>query len=85
MDSPAMTRPRLVDLLDAEGVDPTAYRVDGSRGDECLILEVDHSGWAVYYAERGLRSGERQFDTEDEACRFMLDRLVADPSTRRRA
>jgi len=49
------------------------------------VLEVAPGGWAVYYAERGLRTEERQFDTEDEACRFMLDRLLADPGNRRRA
>lgn len=85
MNGTAMTRSRLVDLLEAEGVDAAAYRVDGTSEDECLVLEVAPGGWAVYYAERGLRTEERQFDTEDEACRFMLDRLLADPGNRRRA
>jgi hypothetical protein len=76
-----MSRARLVELLEAESVDANSYRLDGSRGDECLVLETHVGGWVVFYAERGLRTGERCFETEDEACRFMLDRLLADPTT----
>lgn len=40
--------------------------------------------WIVCCSERGLRSGERGFTTEAEACECMLDRLLRDPSTRHR-
>jgi hypothetical protein len=62
MTGSVLTRARLVDLLEAEGVYPGAYRVDGTRDDECLVLQADVHGWLVYYAERGLRSGERWFE-----------------------
>ena len=39
--------------------------------------------WAVYYAERGLRSGERLFVTEHDACSYLLDVVLKDPTTRR--
>jgi hypothetical protein len=55
----------------------------GERADEALVMEGQGTAWVVYYAERGLRSGERSFESEDEACRFMLDRLLRDPTTRR--
>ena len=80
-----MNRLSLVELLNAERVRPDVYSVDGlplSRVDERLVLEIVEGGWAVYYAERGGRSGERRFDTEDEACHFMLDRLLADAGNR---
>jgi hypothetical protein len=36
----------------------------------------------VYYAERGLQSGERRFTTEEDACRFLLALVLEDPGTR---
>ena len=80
-----MNRLSLAELLNADRVRPDVYSVDGlplSRVDERLVLENVEGGWAVYYAERGGRSGERRFDTEHEACHFMLDRLLADSGNR---
>ena len=82
VDAP-LTRARLEALLDAENVSGDSYELHGGRADEALVMEERGGAWIVYYAERGLRSGERTFQTEDEACRFMLDRLLRDPSTRR--
>ena len=45
-------------------------------------LDQVGSRWSVYYSERGQRSGERIFDSEDEACRYLLNLLCNDPSTR---
>jgi hypothetical protein len=81
---PPLTRERLTALLDAENVDPASYRLNGERADEALVLERAPNAWVVYYAERGLRSGERTFVTESEACEFLLDELLRDPSTRKR-
>ena len=30
-------------------------------------------GWSVYYSERGVRTGEVHFDTEQEACDYLLN------------
>jgi hypothetical protein len=82
-----VNRQSLVELLNAERVRPDVYSVDSPpplRVDERLVMEIVEGGWAVYYAERGGRTGERRFDTEDEACRFMLDRLLADSGNRQR-
>lgn len=70
------------DLLDAERVRPDSYSLDGSEPDECLCLLPVTDGWAVFYAERGSRTGERRFETEDEACIFMVNRLLADSANR---
>ena len=77
-----MNRTILQDLLDAERVAADAYSLDGHRCDECLCLEKTHGTWHVHYAERGQRSGERMFASESDACTFMAQRLLADPSTR---
>lgn len=77
-----MNRTQLLQFLDSQNISREAYRLDGSWCNECYRLEDLGHGWAVYYAERGLRSGERHFETEDEACDFLLNRLLSDPSTR---
>lgn len=79
-----MNRASLRALLEAEGVAGDQYDLEGDFCDECLRLEQVNGVWHVYYAERGLRTGERQFETEDDACQFMAQRLLADPSTRAR-
>ncbi len=80
-----MNRASLKALLVAEGVADDQYDLNGRFCDECLHLEHIDGSWHVYYAERGLRTGEREFETEDEACQFMARRLLADPSTREQA
>lgn len=46
------------------------------------MLAIVEGGWSVYYPERGERVAETFFDTEDEACSFMLLKLVEDATTR---
>jgi hypothetical protein len=83
-----MDRSALRQFLDREQVDPRSYGLDGASGvpvqdrEERYFLEEVPSGWSVYYWERGLRSGEQSFDTEDEACNRLLDLLLRDRTTR---
>jgi hypothetical protein len=76
-----MNRHSLQELLDAEHVRRDGYSLNGDR-DESMCMEPVAGCWAVYYSERGLRSGERRFEIEDDACRFLAARLLADPSNR---
>jgi hypothetical protein len=69
--------------LEAGGVRPDTYDLDGRPCEECLRIERVTDGWVVYYAERGFRTNERHFNTEAEACAYMADRLLHDPTTRR--
>jgi hypothetical protein len=85
-----MNRSSLPEFLDREQIDPRSYGLDGASGlpiqdrEERYFLEEGPSGWSVYYWERGLRSGEQSFDTEDEACQHLLDLLLRDRTTRMR-
>jgi len=74
---------RLVELLDAKGIDRNAYNLAGSTGGEGYVL--DHQGqlWSVFYAERGEHTNRRDFDTEQAACEYLLGLLLDDPTTRR--
>jgi hypothetical protein len=67
---------------DDEGIRPSAYSLEGGLPPEQYVLSLEEGGWCVYYSERGERTGEAWFDTEDEACSYLLLRLVEDPTTR---
>jgi hypothetical protein len=77
-----MNRDELRLLLQSNNVRPDAFDLDGRYCEECLRLEKAIDGWVVHYSERGLRTGERHFNTEDEACRYMADHLLRDPTIR---
>jgi len=69
------TVPELAEALRGAEVPTSAYSLlDGDR-DEAVVLDTDGRGWNVHYSERGLRTGERRFATEGEACAEVLRRL----------
>ena len=74
-------RQELTEILRREGINPDAYALDGGHDGERYVIDVRPGGWAVYYSERGLESGRRDFETEDEACRYLLALLRDDPTT----
>jgi hypothetical protein len=85
-----MDRSSLREFLNRERIDPRSYGLDGPEDlpvedrEERYFMDVTPSGWSVYYWERGLRSGEQLFDSEDEACSYLLDLLLRDRTTRMR-
>lgn len=49
------------------------YNLDGKgRDDERLCLIQENSKWVVYYLERGVRTTELLFNSEEEACNYIL-------------
>ena len=77
-----MNRASLIRLLEVEGVRSGSYSIDRQPQDESLCLEIASGGWIVYYSERRLRTGECDFETEDEACEFMAQELLASGANR---
>ena len=74
-------RQQLGDILHREGINPNTYALDGGHPSERYVLDIRPGGWAVYYSERGLESERREFDSKDEACNYLLDKLRSDPTT----
>ena len=66
----------LRELLDAVPVPPDAVVLLGDTPDEAYVLDRDGTGWVVFYAERGLRTEERRYPSEDEACRDLYTRAT---------
>ncbi len=77
-----MNRDELEIILRERGVSSLAYCLGGGLPNEKYTLDQAGAKWPVYYSERGQRSGERVFDSEDEACRYLLQLLTKDSSTR---
>lgn len=52
------------------------YNLDGKgRTDERLNLEFSNGAWYVFYEERGVKTTNLRFETEDEACEFIYKYL----------
>lgn len=67
---------------DRAGINGAVYSLDGGLPSEKYVLALELGGWRVYYSEHGHRTDEHVFDTEDEACSYLLASLVQDPTTR---
>lgn len=57
------------------GIPGDAVSLHGEMKDEAYILEQVGRHWAVYYSERGVRTDEKRFDDEAEACRYLCAKL----------
>ena len=75
--------------LDEEGVKPIYYSLNGIREVQEVgaaigahILEKKGKKWMCYFYERRGKFDVKYFDTEDEACKYMLEQLTSDPTTR---
>lgn len=80
-----LDRAALRRILDQETVEPRSYNLDGEHDPEAYVLSIRPGGWATFYSERGQEVGRREFDTEDEACAYLLDLILRDPTTRTRS
>ncbi len=74
-----MNRGELHRALTSLGVSDDAFDLTGdASGDECYVLCQLASTWRVYYAERGLRTGEVTYTCESDACAGLLQRVTRD-------
>jgi len=79
-----MNKIELKKALQKEGVRDDVYDLSGGHLDETLTLGEVYGRWFVYYNERGIESGRKEFVTESEACEYLLSKLRRDPSVRGR-
>jgi len=77
-----MNRSELAEILKREGFRYDAYALDGGCLDERYCLDNSYGVWSVYYSERGLQSGKKEFAIESDACEYFLQMLRKDSSTR---
>jgi hypothetical protein len=77
-----MTKSELQKILRSEYIRQDAYDLDGGHRTETYTLGEAQGRWFVYYSERGLESGRKDFATESEACEYFLNWLRRDPTVR---
>ena len=68
-----MTVQEMLRVFRANGVPEHFYVIGGLGGGECYGLASQDGRWIVYYSERGQRSILNTFETEDAACRKLVD------------
>jgi hypothetical protein len=71
--------------LRTEGILESAYCLEGGLPCEEYVLAQETSGWAVYYGERGDKTGYRHFDGESDACDYFFATITHDKTTYRKA
>lgn len=74
-----MTKTELKPILDQEGFLASRYSLSGGDPDDAICLTFEGGSWRVYYSERGNRDGLVSFDTEFEACEYLLNELRSLP------
>src|SRR4051812_35209693 len=84
-DECQVNRQELLETLERLDIDANAFSLGGGHPVEKYCLSPEARGqWSAYYSERGLRTGLKFFSSEDEACRYLLQWMLDDPTTRRR-
>lgn len=78
-----MTVAELKQLLVASGVSDEAYALTGGHPNEAYVLDFDGRHWRVYYCEKGIESGTKEFTSESDACEYLREVLVKDSTTAR--
>lgn len=59
------------------GVPKELYNLEGKgRKDERFCLEYTGDKWNVFYVERGCRTTDLFFDSEEEACLYLYKELI---------
>jgi len=62
--------------LKNNNVPKDSYTLLSSPQDDSLVLERNEGGWYVFYCERGLRTGEKFFSVEGDACKYFLSMII---------
>ncbi len=80
-----MNRQEIRKLLVEQGVMESAYSLEGGlSGDQYVLSDNGDGTWSVYYYERGEKLGLQTFRTENAACLHLLQKILSDPTTRKR-
>lgn len=72
-----MNKENLKKFLNEKGIDSDLYNLDGKgRVDERFCLENKNDEWYVYYSERGIKTTNKRFLSEEDACDYIYNQLV---------
>ena len=67
----------VADFLIREGVRPRFFAINTVVADDAVVLyQEGPARWVVFYTERGVRSSERVYDSEDAACQALIKKAL---------
>lgn len=71
-----MDRSELKNILKNKNIPAYEYNLDeAGRDDERLCLKFTDGKWNVYFSERGVKTTNLFFASEDEACKYILHEI----------
>lgn len=71
-----MKKEELQSALKQMGVPSMLYNLDGEgRTDERFCLEFIDNEWRVYFSERGIKTTNERFASEEAACQFIYEQF----------
>ena len=79
---PRMNLEDLQKILREECIDMKYISMSTNMVDETYCIEERSGTWYVFYRERGLRTSEKSFEREEEACKELLERVLRDRTIR---
>ncbi len=62
-------------ILTIKNVPKDSYSLTGGLPNEEYCIGYTGQNWEVYYSERGLKTGLKSFNSENEACVYFLEQL----------
>ncbi len=72
-----MNKNELQHILNENSVSPGLYNIDGKGvRDQKMCLSQKEKKWQVYYTEKGMIFDLKEFDSENDACQELFDRLM---------
>ena len=75
--SNVLNRENLSKKLQIARVPEWLYNLDEKgRTDERFCLKKSDDKWQVYYLKRGVKTTNRFFDSESDACQYIYDQLT---------
>lgn len=77
-----MNKEELKKKFDEERIRPEIYWFSGGLPGDTFCLSEENNKWQVYYSDRGKKLGLKEFETEDEACRYLYEFVIKTKGTR---
>jgi hypothetical protein len=71
-----MNKHELEEILVEKGIPKVSFSVDGVKDGERICLINKDTSYIVAYNSRGIIDELRKFDNENDACEFMLNRIL---------
>lgn len=75
-----MDRFEFLELIDELNIDSSAFWLNGPSNERYCLGECGNK-WEVFYAERGNKNLWVEFDSESDALKHLLNKLISDPSS----